>query len=48
MSSFPYLHVVYGVRVVAASGDEAIVGRDVLNQLRLVLDGPAEVVGVGE
>ena len=32
-----------GVRVIASPSDEAILGRNVLNQLRITLDGPAEV-----
>lgn len=32
-----------GVRVVASPSGEAILGRNVLNQLRITLDGPAEV-----
>jgi predicted aspartyl protease len=32
-----------GVRVIASPSDEAILGRNVLNQLRITLDGPAEM-----
>lgn len=36
-------HLVMGVRAVAQSaGSEAILGRDVLNQLELTLNGPAQ------
>ena len=30
------------------SGDEVVLGRDVLNHLRITLDGPKEIVGVFE
>ncbi len=32
-----------GVRVIASPSGEAILGRNVLNQLRITLDGPAEM-----
>ena len=36
-------HAIHGVRVIGmTSTDEAIVGRDVLNQLHVTLDGSAE------
>jgi hypothetical protein len=31
-----------GIQVVAYDGNEIVLGRDVLNKLRLLLDGPAE------
>lgn len=38
-------HLVRGVHVVAApENSEAIIGRDVLNQLVIKLDGPAEIL----
>lgn len=41
------LDAVYGVRAIAGTPDTmAILGRDVLNQWRVVLDGPAETVEV--
>jgi predicted aspartyl protease len=45
-------HTVYGVRAVGLpvtlnpTADEIIIGRDVLNQLRITLDGPGEVVEI--
>jgi predicted aspartyl protease len=39
--------IVYGIHAVAAGvGTEAILGRDVLNQLRITLDGPAETLEI--
>ncbi len=39
--------VIYGIRAVGASiGSEALLGRDVLNQLRITLDGPAETIEI--
>lgn len=38
---------IYGIRAVAAqTGAEVIIGRDVLNQLIVRLDGPAEVLTI--
>lgn len=45
-------YTVYGVRAVGLpaslnpTADEIIIGRDVLNQLRVTLDGPGEVVEI--
>ncbi|WP_374686276.1 retroviral-like aspartic protease family protein [Promineifilum sp.] len=40
-------HVIYGVKAVAMSaGSEAILGRDVLNELELTLNGPAQELWV--
>lgn len=40
-------HVVYGVQAVAMpTGSEAIIGRDVLNQLEITLNGPAQELWV--
>jgi hypothetical protein len=40
-------HLIRGLHVVAAPNNtEAIIGRDVLNQLVLTLDGPGEVVTI--
>jgi predicted aspartyl protease len=40
-------YIVHGVRAVAvSSGDESIVGRDVLNQLEVLLNGPAHEVWI--
>ncbi|HRJ40809.1 MAG: hypothetical protein KJZ86_08345 [Caldilineaceae bacterium] len=37
----------YGIRAIATRGtDEIILGRDVLNQWRIVLDGPGEIVEI--
>ncbi|MDM8529104.1 aspartyl protease family protein [Anaerolineales bacterium HSG24] len=35
--------VIHAIRAVATQDDEAIIGRDVLNQLVVTLNGPAEV-----
>ncbi len=41
-------HVVRGIRAVAvAQGAEPLIGRDVLNQLVITLNGPAEIIEVG-
>jgi hypothetical protein len=37
-----------GVQVVGYDGDEIILGRDVLNKLRLLLDGPAQTTEILE
>lgn len=38
---------IYGVRAVSApAGVEPLLGRDVLNQLRVTFDGPAEIVEI--
>ncbi len=40
-------HLIRGLHVVAApAGNEAVIGRDVLNQLVITLDGPAEMTTV--
>ena len=40
-------HTIFGVRVLADAQDsEAILGRDVLNQLKIILNGPAQVVEI--
>ena len=37
----------YGIRAIAIRGsDEVILGRDVLNQWRITLDGPGEIVEI--
>lgn len=37
----------YGIRAIARDGEnEAILGRDVLNQWRITLDGPGEIVEI--
>lgn len=42
-------HVIRGIQAIAMQeGDEAIAGRDLLNQLEVVLNGPASVVNVRE
>lgn len=41
-------HTIYGIDAVALTGADPVLGRDVLNQLRLFLDGPAEVLEVYE
>jgi len=39
--------ITYGIRAVARDGqNEAILGRDVLNQWRITLDGPGETVEI--
>lgn len=36
-------HTIHGIRAVGiAAGGEAIIGRDVLNQLEIILNGPAQ------
>ncbi len=35
-----------GISVVGYDGEEVILGRDVLNKLRLLLDGPAEITEI--
>lgn len=35
-----------GVQVVGYVGDEIVLGRDVLNKLRLLLDGPAQTTEI--
>ncbi len=41
------LHTVYGVQAVAMPvGSEAIIGRDVLNELEITLNGPAQELWV--
>lgn len=40
-------HTIRGIRAVAAeSGNEMILGRDVLNQIVVILRGPAEVIEI--
>lgn len=40
-------HTIFGVRVLADIQDsEAILGRDVLNHLKIILNGPAQVVEI--
>ena len=40
-------HTLFGVRVLADEQDgEAILGRDVLNQMKVILNGPAQVVEI--
>lgn len=39
--------IAYGIRAIATRGsDEVILGRDVLNQWRITLDGPGETVEI--
>lgn len=40
-------HVIHGIRAIAGpEGSEAIIGRDVLNQLEITLNGPAHEVWI--
>ncbi|MCP4419384.1 MAG: hypothetical protein GY805_22450 [Chloroflexi bacterium] len=40
-------HTFFGVRVLGdKQGEEAILGRDVLNQMKVILNGPAQVVEI--
>ncbi len=42
-------HTFFGVRILAdKQGTEAILGRDVLNQMKIILNGPAQVVEIPE
>ncbi len=40
-------YLIYAVEVIASDNNETILGRDVLNQLNIRLDGPAEVTEIG-
>ena len=40
-------HVIHGIRAIAGpEGSEAIIGRDVLNQLEITMNGPAHEVWI--
>lgn len=42
-------HTIFGVRILAEKqGSEAVLGRDVLNQMKIILNGPAQVVEIPE